>query len=63
MERVGRKISICITALPQAIAWFLIFYIPDLNVLIFSRFMSGLAGGGIFVIVPVYIAEISEDRQ
>ncbi|CAO1413721.1 unnamed protein product [Diamesa hyperborea] len=62
MERIGRKISICITAIPQAIAWFLIFYIPDLNVLIFSRFLSGLAGGGIFVIVPVYIAEISEDR-
>lgn len=62
MERIGRKISICITAIPQAIAWFLIFYVPDLNVLIFSRFLSGLAGGGIFVIVPVYIAEISEDR-
>lgn len=63
MERIGRKISICITAIPQTISWFLICYVPDLNVLIFARFLSGLTGGGIFVIVPVYIAEISEDRQ
>lgn len=28
----------------------------------FARFLAGLAGGGVFVLFPLYVAEISEDK-
>lgn len=30
--------------------------------LLFARFLAGLAGGGVFVLIPLYVAEISEDK-
>lgn len=37
-------------------------YAKNANYLYVARFIHGFAGGGIFVIVPVYISEIAEDR-
>jgi len=33
--------------------------VPDLYL---GRFLAGLSGGGAFVLVPLYVAEIAEDR-
>lgn len=34
----------------------------SIEILLVGRFLSGLAAGGVFVLVPLYISEISEDN-
>lgn len=34
----------------------------SLEVLLIGRFLAGLAAGGVFVLVPLYISEIAEDK-
>lgn len=44
------------------VSWILTIYAVTVYELLFARFLGGLAGGGIFVLIPLYIAEISEDK-
>lgn len=30
--------------------------------MLFARFLAGFSGGGVFVLIPLYISEISEDK-
>jgi SP family facilitated glucose transporter-like MFS transporter 8 len=49
-------------AFPQIIGWILMYYADSALLLILFRFMAGVAAGGIFTVVPVFISEIAEDR-
>lgn len=40
----------------------LIIVATDATFLYVSRFLAGFAAGGLFVVIPVYTAEIAEDR-
>jgi MFS family permease len=40
----------------------LIIFSKDASYFIASRFFSGFGGGGAFVMIPMFVAEISEDR-
>lgn len=42
--------------------WMLKLYAQNAYYLYVARFAIGLVGGGVFVIVPVFIAEIADDR-
>lgn len=61
-DKYGRKVSLVSLSVPQILSWLLIYYAADSNFLMASRFLSGFAGGGIFIVVPLFITEISEDR-
>lgn len=37
-------------------------YANTVNEILFARFLAGLAGGGVFVLFPLYVTEISEDK-
>lgn len=43
-------------------SWLLILIGTDASYLYASRFVAGLAGGGVFLAVPLYISEIAETR-
>ncbi|XP_032523828.2 facilitated trehalose transporter Tret1-like [Danaus plexippus] len=57
----GRKISVICIAVPQAISWTIRLCYPTTITLILSRVLSGLSAGGCFIIVPMYVKEISQD--
>lgn len=44
------------------ISWFLIIVATRAEHLYVSRFLGGLSAGGSFVLVPLFVAEIAEDR-
>ncbi|GAB0091274.1 hypothetical protein DMENIID0001_060930 [Sergentomyia squamirostris] len=62
VDRIGRKWSLFLLAIPHAISFSLILVAQDANYLVAARAIGGIAGGGLFVVVPIYINEISEDR-
>lgn len=62
MDKIGRKMSICSTAIPQIISWMLIIYAKNEMYLYAARLIGGFVGGGLFVVVPAFLAEIAETR-
>ncbi|CRL04891.1 CLUMA_CG017942, isoform A [Clunio marinus] len=61
-DKYGRKIALVTCAVPQMVGWILIYFATNPKYLILSRFLHGFAGGGIYVVIPIFITEISEDR-
>lgn len=61
-NEIGRKRTIFLIGFPQILGWILMYYAESALLLILFRFLAGVAAGGIFTVVPVYISEISEDR-
>lgn len=62
-DKLGRKQTLLLMAVPMAASWLLIAYAQNATHLIISRFLSGLSGGGVFVVVPVYVSEIVHPRS
>ncbi|XP_055317544.1 facilitated trehalose transporter Tret1-like [Sitodiplosis mosellana] len=61
-DRIGRKNSLLAMAVPQIISYLLIVYAQNVYYLYASRFLVGFVGGAVFVVIPMMVAEISEDR-
>lgn len=49
-------------AIPQIISWILIIFAQNMLYILMSRFLGGLSGGGLYIIIPLFISEISDDR-
>ncbi|CAG9792748.1 unnamed protein product [Diatraea saccharalis] len=60
-DRFGRKICVMAVSFLSAISWTLKLSSVNVPSLIIARVIAGLASGGCFVVVPVYIKEISDD--
>ncbi|XP_055685021.1 facilitated trehalose transporter Tret1-like [Lutzomyia longipalpis] len=56
----GRKYPLVAGMIPQAAAFTLLACAENKTYLYISRFLSGVSGGVLFVLVPIYISEISE---
>ncbi|KAJ6633527.1 Facilitated trehalose transporter Tret1 [Pseudolycoriella hygida] len=59
---IGRKRSITLLAIPNLGFWLCIMFGHYVYHLYFARFLIGCTGGGLFVCVPLFVAEIAEDR-
>ncbi|XP_045762942.1 facilitated trehalose transporter Tret1-like [Maniola jurtina] len=57
----GRRIGIILIAIPEAISWIIKLSYSSTTTLIIARLFAGLAAGGCFNIVPMYVKEISQD--
>lgn len=62
MERIGRTKALMVAAPVQIISWLLIIFAASVNYLYISRFLMGVVAGALFVIVPVFVSEIADDR-
>ncbi|XP_055713719.1 facilitated trehalose transporter Tret1-like [Phlebotomus papatasi] len=62
VDRIGRKWSLFLLTVPHAISFLLILFAQDAMYLLISRIIGGIAGGGLFVVLPIYVNEISEDK-
>ncbi|XP_039969786.1 facilitated trehalose transporter Tret1-like [Bactrocera tryoni] len=60
LDRFGRKLNIYILAFPHMIFWILNYLVQSVEYLYVGRFCAGLASAGIFLVVPVYISEITD---
>lgn len=61
-NRIGRKRSIFLMAFPQIIGWVLMYYAESALLLIFFRFLAGIAAGGVLTVISGYTTEISAVR-
>jgi MFS family permease len=61
-EKFGRKTTIIVAAVPQVASWAIIRFGTNVTHLVVARLLVGFAGGGCFVAIPMYVAEISSDK-
>ncbi|KAJ6649968.1 Facilitated trehalose transporter Tret1, partial [Pseudolycoriella hygida] len=59
---MGRKTSLMVMALPNLIFWFAALLSTSYTELVIGRFIGGLSGGGILVVMPLFIAEIANKK-
>lgn len=62
VDLIGRKWSILLFGPPQILSWLLIGFGKNVMALYVSRLLAGLAGGGIAIVLPVFITEIADDK-
>ncbi|KAL7741773.1 hypothetical protein ACLKA6_000381 [Drosophila palustris] len=60
-DRCGRRTSMLWVTLPSLLGWVLIPFARNPTHLIGARFLGGMAGGGVFGVIPIYTAELAED--
>lgn len=62
-EKYGRKIGLLSIALPHAIAYLIMAFAKNIYWFYLGRVLGGLALGGGYTLVPMYIAEVSQDSN
>jgi SP family facilitated glucose transporter-like MFS transporter 8 len=60
-DKFGRKIAGLFTAVPAIISWLIIILGSSIHLIFVARFITGLSAGGVLLIVPMYVGEISAD--
>ncbi|XP_059221136.1 facilitated trehalose transporter Tret1 isoform X2 [Stomoxys calcitrans] len=61
-DKFGRKRCLVLHALPGLLGWLIIPFATTPLSLCASRFLGGFSGGGTFSIIPIYTAELSDDK-
>ncbi|KAH8391771.1 hypothetical protein KR215_002775 [Drosophila sulfurigaster] len=61
MNRFGRKVSLYVLAIPNTCIWFLFYFAQSVEWLYVARVCAGLTGGGMFVVLPIFIGEIADN--
>ncbi|XP_055641728.1 facilitated trehalose transporter Tret1-like [Toxorhynchites rutilus septentrionalis] len=61
-DKYGRKFSLCIAALPLIGFWACVAFGGYVEILYLGRILAGLGAAGVFLLVPLYVTEISEDK-
>ncbi|XP_062125159.1 facilitated trehalose transporter Tret1-like [Drosophila sulfurigaster albostrigata] len=62
LDRLGRKLCMYLLAIPNMIYWILIYSAQDVTYLYAGRFLAGVSGGGCYVVLPIFVAEISDNN-
>ncbi|XP_033216859.1 facilitated trehalose transporter Tret1-like [Belonocnema kinseyi] len=60
IDRIGRKYTMLLFAIPQIISWILIFFAKNVSYLYIARFLGGLGYGASYVVQIIYVGEISD---
>ncbi|KAK0181950.1 hypothetical protein PV327_000127 [Microctonus hyperodae] len=60
VDRLGRKYSLLVFALPQLAGWGLIIIANNVILLYTARLIAGIAHGGIFNVTVIYLGEIAD---
>ncbi|XP_055918558.1 facilitated trehalose transporter Tret1-like [Eupeodes corollae] len=62
LDLVGRKMSLYLLPLPHMAFWIIIYFAHEVYHLYIARFLGGVTGGGIFVVISIFISEIADPR-
>ncbi|KAJ8946910.1 hypothetical protein NQ314_008709 [Rhamnusium bicolor] len=60
-EKYGRRIALLCLAIPHMVSLFTMAFAHNVYLFYFGRLFAGLSTGGGYTVLPVYIAEISQD--
>ncbi|KAJ8920264.1 hypothetical protein NQ315_011925 [Exocentrus adspersus] len=60
-EHLGRKVALLSIAIPHMISYFTLAFAKNVYIYYAARFLGGLAMGGGYTVLPMYIAEVSQD--
>lgn len=63
LNTLGRKTTLILAAVPFAIGWTFILFATTGTLLAVGRILCGLSGSAVFMAVPVFVAEISDDTH
>uniref|UniRef100_A0A1L8DF24 Putative facilitated trehalose transporter tret1 n=1 Tax=Nyssomyia neivai TaxID=330878 RepID=A0A1L8DF24_9DIPT len=58
--RCGRKTTILLLAVPHIGFWLCVIFADYVYHLYLARFLAGATGGGLYIIVPLFVAEIAD---
>ncbi|XP_017104189.2 facilitated trehalose transporter Tret1-like [Drosophila bipectinata] len=61
LDRLGRKLCMYFLAIPNMTYWILIYTAQNVGYLYAGRFLAGISGGGCYVVLPIFIAEIADN--
>lgn len=63
MNQFGRKVPLMMVAFPFIVSWLLTWFAQNVYYLYAARLLGGFfSGGGGYMIVPLYLSEIANDR-
>lgn len=62
-KKIGRKPTLLIAALPILVGFVIKAFASNIQVLYAARFLMGLGAGTNYVVLPMYLGEIAEDRN
>ncbi|XP_055919204.1 facilitated trehalose transporter Tret1 [Eupeodes corollae] len=62
-DRIGPKTALLLCGLLQIMSWFCILFGYNIDHIYSSRIAGGLAAGGAFTVLPIYIKDISEEKN
>ncbi|XP_023165976.2 facilitated trehalose transporter Tret1 isoform X2 [Drosophila hydei] len=62
MNRFGRKAALYGLAVPHTCIWLLLYFADSVEWLYVARMCAGLTGGGMFIVLPLFIGEIADKR-
>ncbi|XP_023165977.2 facilitated trehalose transporter Tret1-like [Drosophila hydei] len=60
MSWFGRKVALYGLAVPNTFIWFLFYFANSIEMLYVARFCAGITGGGLYVVLPIFIGEIAD---
>ncbi|XP_025831249.1 facilitated trehalose transporter Tret1-like, partial [Agrilus planipennis] len=61
LDKIGRKKTILASNVPFLVAFIMFAVCSEVKYFFIGRFLCGLAVGGTFTVLPMYVAEISDD--
>ncbi|XP_031619245.1 facilitated trehalose transporter Tret1-like [Contarinia nasturtii] len=61
-NRFGRKLLLILISIPTNVNWLIIFFASNVYQLYVARIIGGFVGGGVFVIIPLFLSEIACDQ-
>lgn len=62
LDLIGRKNTLFLLAVPHMIFWSMIFFANDVGFLYAARVFGGTTGGGVYVVIPLVVAEIADPK-
>lgn len=62
-DHIGRRKTLILIAIPLIVSWIMVVIGETAIELLISRFLNGFGGGGVFVVLPMYIAEVVYDEK
>ncbi|CAH1171155.1 unnamed protein product [Phaedon cochleariae] len=62
-ERYGRKIALLAIAVPHIISYVTMAFANNVYIFYFGRLLGGVAVGGGYTLLPMYIAEVAEESE
>lgn len=60
--KFGKKVTLILLVMPNVTAWIIILMSEHIEHIYIARVMQGITGGGMLRTVPLFIAEISENK-